>query len=59
MKKVLFFALFTMLGINAIAQKAKPFIKQFEYTINAGFGTTASSDPYDPDFVIVSPRIFH
>ena len=36
-----------MLGINAIAQKAKPFIKQFEYTINAGFGTTASSDPYD------------
>ncbi len=52
MKKISFFVFFTLLGASVFAQnpaieKAKTFLKQFEYTISVGFGTTASSDPYD------------
>ncbi|MGM9840815.1 MAG: outer membrane beta-barrel protein [Candidatus Limisoma sp.] len=62
MKKIFLFALFIAFSVNAFSQeskvgKVKSFLKQFEYTISAGFGTTASSDPYDLAIVNINAGV--
>lgn len=52
MKKVFVLTLLALICLSVSAQesvleKSKSFLKQFEYTISVGFGTTASSEPYD------------
>lgn len=48
MKKYIISAFCTLISVGVFAQgETKSLLKQFEYTLSVGFGTTALSEPYD------------